>query len=461
MKPIIGEFAKFFYAIRYEDLPAPVVTAAKRFILDLVGVAIGGLEMPFPQMVVDYLGSLGGKEEATLLGHGEKKVPALNAALGNGVCGHALDMDDGFRYGGVHPGVATIPAAIAAGEAKQADGRAIILGTVLGSEIMTRLAKAMNPSHLSRGFHTTGTLGPFGAAAAVGKIYGLTQDRFVRALGLAGLQSAGLLEILHDGAMSKPIHPGKAAMAGILSVELVQRGAQGPASILEGEKGFFKAMADTVNLDDLFVGLGDRFFITDQYIKLHAACRHVHPAIDAVLQLTKDQGIRFGDIDSIKIETYPVAISFCSTETLPDSPSAAKFNLPFSVAIAAYYGDAGMNRFCENTVQNREVQHLADRIKAEVSDRWARVYPNQRGASIELTTLGGKQFSVEVAFPKGEPENPASTEDLLTKFRNNASKLPRESCERLISVIMDLENHTAADVTGYFNATESKSEISV
>jgi 2-methylcitrate dehydratase PrpD len=454
MEPLAEKFADFFYDVGYEDLPEPVVGAAKRSILDLVGVAIGGLEMPFPQMVVDYLGTLGGKAEATLLGHAEKKIPAQNAALGNGVCAHALDMDDGFRYGGVHPSVATIPAALAAGEVENAGGKAIILATVLGSEIMTRLAKAMNPSHLSRGFHTTGTLGPFGATAAAGKICGLTRDQFVWALGLAGLQSAGLLEILHDGAMSKPIHPGKAAMAGILSVEFARRGAQGPASILEGEKGFFKAMADRVNLDELLIGLGDRFFITDQYIKLHAACRHVHPAIDAVLKIKTDHAIRFEEIASIKIATYPVAISFCGTGPLPESPAAAKFHLSFSAALSAYFGDAGMNRFCDETVQNRDIKDLAGRITAEASDRWAGVYPDQRGASLDLTTRDGRRFSVDVALPKGEPENPASTQDLLTKFRSNASRMPADSCERLIAVIMDLEDHAASDITIYFKDIE-------
>ena len=265
MNTLVGEFAKFFCKIQYEDLPEAVIAHAKRFILDLTGVAIGGLEMPFPQMVTQYLASLGGKPEATLLGSATKeKIPAMHAALGNGVCGHALDMDDGYRYGGVHPGVATIPAALAAGEIKQADGKALILGTVLGSEIMNRLAKAMNPSHLNRGFHTTGTLGPFGAVAATAKIYGLDEEKFVGALGMAGLQSAGLLEILHDGAMTKPIHPGKAAMAGIFSVELAARGARGPVTLLEGQKGFFRAMADEVNQDELFDGLGERYFILDQ-----------------------------------------------------------------------------------------------------------------------------------------------------------------------------------------------------
>ena len=452
METLAGKFAKFFCEVKYEDLPEEVVAHAKKYILDLMGVSIGGLSMPFPKMVVDYLMTLGGKPEATLMGApGGTKLPAIHAAFGNGVCGHALDMDDGYRYGGVHPSVPTIPAAIAAGEIKQASGKALILATVLGSEIINRLAKAMNPSHLNRGFHTTGTLGPFGAVVAVGKIYGLEPDRLTRAMGLAGLQGAGLLEILNDGAMAKPIHPGKAAMAGIISVELAQRGAHGPASVFEGEKGFFKAMADEVNQELLIDGLGENYLIGEQYIKLHAACRHVHPAIDAMLQLKRDHRFSSSDIESVYIETYPTALQFCGGNDLPDSGEAAKFSLPYSVALAAYYDDAGMNRFCKETVENSKIQELSSRIKASSGEKWEKGFPHIRGASMKITTKDGEQYFIDVDLPKGEPENPATHEDLISKFRSNAASLDKEKCDELISVIMDLENHSVEDLTRYFS----------
>ncbi|MBW1961092.1 MAG: MmgE/PrpD family protein [Deltaproteobacteria bacterium] len=452
MTTLAREFARFFNRIRFEDLPAPVVMHAKKSILDLIGVAIGGLEMPFPQMVVDYLVSLGGKPEATLLGTpADLKLPALHTALGNGICGHALDMDDGYRFGGVHPGVSTIPAAIAAGEVHRADGKALILGTVLGSEIINRLAKAMNPSHLNRGFHTTGTLGPFGAAAAAGKIYNLDETQFARAFGLAGLQAAGLLEILHDGAMSKPVHPGKAAMAGIFSVELARRGARGPETILEGKKGFFTAMADEVDQEELLQDLGERYFILEQYTKLHAACRHVHPAIDAMLQLKKEHKIAFDAIESVHVSTYPIAISFCGSDPCPQTGEAAKFSLPFSIAMAAFFEDAGMDRFVEETVQNKEIQALAARVTASSEEKWEREYPDKRGASVEITTKDGKKFWMDVPLPKGEPENPPTQEELISKFSSNAAKMPAEARDKLISVIMELENHTVSDLTDHFH----------
>jgi len=451
MKTCAGKFADFFCEARYEDLSSDVVGHAKNFILDFIGVAFGGWGMPFPRMVIDYLMGMGGTPESTLLGTASgRKIPAVHAAFGNGVCGHALDMDDGYRLGGVHPGVCTIPAAIAAGELKKIDGKLLILAVVLGSEIINRLAGAMNPSHLNRGFQTTGTLGVFGAAAAGGKIFGLDNAQLTGAIGMAGLQGAGVLEVVHSGTMTKPMLSGKAAMAGIISAELAQRGAQGPATVFEGEKGLFKAMADEVNQEILFDRLGERYLILDQYVKPHAACRHVHPAVDAMLQLKKDHQISFDHIEAVDIETYPVAVTLCGGKNEPESGEAGKFSLPFSVALAAYYEDAGMNRFCKETIENKDILDLSFRVKTSIGEKWAKSYPHKRGASMRITTKDGNRYAVDVDLPKGEPENPATSEDLINKFRSNAEHMLKEKCNPLISLVMNLENHSVEELTRFF-----------
>ena len=175
---LIEGFADFFCNIKFEDLPAAVVQKTKMLTLDLMGVSIAGLKMDFPKITADYLVGLKGIEEATLFGQ-TTKVPAIHAALANGVASHALDMDDGYRYGGVHAGVAVIPAALAYAEAKQLDGKNLILAIAMGYEIINRIAKAMNPSHLNRGFHTTGTIGTLGAAAACGVLAGLNKKEIL------------------------------------------------------------------------------------------------------------------------------------------------------------------------------------------------------------------------------------------------------------------------------------------
>jgi 2-methylcitrate dehydratase PrpD len=446
METILQRFADYFCTVRFEDLPAPVVHQAKLLTLDLMGVSIAGLKMDFPRMTIDYLSSLRGVEQATLLG-AQGRVPAIHAALGNGVCGHALDMDDGYRFGGVHSGVAVIPAALAFSEAAGADGSAFLLSVVMGYEIVNRLSRAMNPSHLGRGFHTTGTIGVFGAAAACGMLAGLNRDAMASAMGMAGLQGAGLLEILNDGAMVKPIHPGKAGMAGILSVELAKRGAKGPLSVLEGQKGLFKAMADEISTDELFSKLGEQFLLSDQYIKLYAACRHIHPAMDGLLAVMKAKNLTFSDLESIDVATYAVAISFCGSPDMPQTAEAAKFSLAYSIAMAAYFGDAGEDRYVPSVVGNEDIRRLAARVSSRRDAKWEAAYPRQRGATVTITNCNGDVHTVEVPLAKGEPENPASDEDFIAKFRKNASGQDASAIDAMLDVVLSLERRPVSDLT--------------
>jgi 2-methylcitrate dehydratase PrpD len=446
MQTLLERFAEYFSTCKYEDLPPEVVHKTKLLVLDYLGVAIAALKMDFPRLTIDYLESLEGVAQSTLMG-ASRKVPAIHAALGNGISGHALDMDDGYRYGGVHAGVVVIPAALAFAESKQLDGKKLLLAITAGYEIINRVSKAMNPSHLGRGFHTTGTIGVLGAAAACGILAGLNKTQMASALGMATLQAAGLLEILSHGSMVKPLHPGKSSMAGILSVEFALRGAKGPLTALEGDKGLFKAMADTVNADGLFDALGSDFYISGQYIKFHAACRHIHPAIDGLLDIMRDEHLSHLDIKSLKVTTYPVALSFCGATTPPDSAEGAKFNLPFSCAMAAVFGDAGEDRYSIATIQNETILALSERVTFEANERWASTYPRERGATIVLETFAGDTFSVDIPLSKGEPENPATDEDFVRKFKHNTSSQAHELSAQLLKTTLDLERHTVCDLT--------------
>jgi 2-methylcitrate dehydratase PrpD len=209
MKTISETYADFIVHTRFEDLGPEVVQQAKKLILDLVGVALAGYAiMEFPRMVVSYFADLGGKPEATLF-QTKKKFPAINAAFANASCAHALDMDDGHRFGALHPGVAIVPAALAAAELARAHPKALLAGMVAGYEIMIRLGAAITPSSLNRGFHITGITGVYGAAAACAKIMNLNQEETAGALGMAGLQASGLIQVNHEveGAKVKPLNP--------------------------------------------------------------------------------------------------------------------------------------------------------------------------------------------------------------------------------------------------------------
>ena len=442
-------FAKFAQDLQFEDLTQEVVLQAKKSILDLIGVALAGYRMEFPAMAVEYIAGLGGKPEATIIQRG-KKYPAIHAALANGICSHALDMDDGHRYGAVHPASPIVPAAIAAAELRGSNGKDLITATVAGFEVLLRVSRAINPSHLSRGFHTTGTVGAFGAAVASGKLIGLCQEEMVNSIGMAGLQGAGLLEILHDGAMVKSLHSGKAALAGLLAAIFARNGAKGPVSIFEGQKGFLGAMADTVDPDVLLKGLGESFEILGTYFKFHAACRHTHPAIDAALEILRKNSIAPQDIARIEIETYPVAIQFCGHTVHPETVSAAKFSIPFSVAMAILLGDLSTDKFTEANIRDERIKSLADRVKVSPGKDWGVVYPDKRGASVTLKTVSGQSYFTSIHLAKGEPETPASLEELMEKFHTNATQvLTKEKVKRLGENIMNLENLSVSHITSF------------
>jgi 2-methylcitrate dehydratase PrpD len=440
MKSISERYAEFIVRTRFEDLGAEVVQQAKKLILDLVGVSLAGYAtMEFPKNVVGYFADLGGKPEAAIL-HTKKKFPAVNAAFANASCAHAMDMDDGHRFGALHPGVAIIPAAFAAAELVGADAKTLLAGIVAGYEIMIRLGAAITPSSLNRGFHITGITGVFGAAGACAKIMNLNQEETAGGLGMAGLQASGLIQVNHEveGAKVKPLNPARAASNGLLSCILAKRGARGPLQILEGEDGYLKAVSDEVKQDLLTQGLGEDFEILKVYVKLYAACRHAHAPIDAVFEALKGQSVESEQITRVSVETYSAAVRLAGIREAT-TPSAARFSIPFSVALAIAKRDAGPDQYCEEAVHDRIIQALARKVEMAVSDKWETAYPKKRGATVTIHTGRGKKLRYEVGLAKGEPENPASWDEMYRKFFSNATRLlsdkdAKELGERILAI---------------------------
>ena len=448
MQEFSSIYADFVVNTRYDDLEPEVIEQTKKLILDLMGVSLAGYKlMEFPRMVISYMSGLGGTPEATII-QTRKKFPAVNAALANAACAHAVDMDDGHRFAALHPGTVIIPAAIAAAELSGASTKEMVTGIVVGYEVMIRIGMAINPSSLNRGFHSTGIIGPFGASAGAANIMGLTHEETVGAFGLAGLQASGLIQVNHEieGAKVKPINPAKAAMSGLLSCILAQKGAQGPLHIFEGEDGFLKAVTDEVKSDLLTRNLGREFEICNVYIKFYAACRHAHASIDAVLKAFSESHIGAGEIEKISIETYPAAIRFAGI-TNATTPSAGRFSIPFSVALALIKQGAGADKYSEENVRDQAIQSLAGKVHLSVGSKWEKLYPEKRGATVSITDKVNKMWSAEVELAKGEPENPASWEEIYTKFHTNATLLISEKdAKKLGDTIMNLEHSSLGEL---------------
>jgi 2-methylcitrate dehydratase PrpD len=337
-----------------------------------------------------------------------------------------------------HPGAVVIPAALAVGERNNASGRELITSITAGYEVFVRIAKAVNPSHLQRGFHTTGTCGVFAAAAASGKILGLNVDELSNALGLAGIQAAGLLEVVRGESIAKPLQPGKAAQSGVISALLAQNGVSAPDTIFEGENGFCHAFSDSYDLQVITEGLGESYEIMRIYFKFHASCRHTHPAIDGVLKLVKEYNILPEEIEEVQVKTYSIAYNLCGKEYEPKTVSTAKFSIPYCVSAAILRGSVGPEAFTVESI--KDTVNLARKVKVTVDPEIDANFPRERGAKVKIVRGNGEEVEVFIRNPFGEPEAPASIEDIKGKFKSLASKaISASSVNSLIMLVDKLE----------------------
>jgi 2-methylcitrate dehydratase PrpD len=424
--------ANYVNRLRYDDLPAEVVEAAKLVLLDYLASAMAGYKINriFNQALYGVVSDMGGKKESRVMFQGAR-LPAPHAALMNAAYGHGADLDDGNRTAQGHPGVGTIPAALALAEAHGLSGREVIVAIVAGYDIFVRMATALNPSHLSRGFHTTGTIGTIAAAGAAAKALKLPLAGVRNALSLGALQAAGLLEVAESGQMAKPFHPAKAAFNAILAARLAERGAEGPREPLEGRKGFIRAFADQADLDVLRKDLGKRYRISSCYIKLYPACRHTHGAIDAALKLRQSLP-SLNALKAVKVHIYPAAINLTGSIYKPKNQDEAKFSLAYTVATALTKGHFTLKDLDAAKGLDKETRGIISKIEIISDPKLENPAANLRGARVELALKDGTTLREEVKLPKGDPEVPATDEDMEGKLRFCAEDVFPEARQRAI-----------------------------
>jgi len=436
---VTSALVDFICKTGYEDLSPAAVEMAGLAILDWFGSAAAGGRQSPAQMILGVVEELGGVPEATILAGGGKSS-CLNAALVNGAISHIVELDDVHRASIIHPAAPVIPAALAAAEKEHAGGRELMAAVVVGYEVAIRVAEAITPSHYYY-WHTTGTCGTFGAAAAACKIFNLGPDMVAWALGNAGTQAAGLWEFLADGAMSKHLHPGKAAMNGLLAALLARRGFTGAGRILEGEKGFCRATAPEVNFDLITGGLGEGSFKVEEVsFKIHSSCRHTHPAVDVAIDLTKKQEIKPEAVQWVRVGTYKTALDITSNYA-PDSIYAAKFSLPFCVALAISKGRCGLEDFSEAALADPVIRSLMEKVELAVDPELDARHPQLWPAEVKVGLNSGQVLAGQTDSPRGDPENPVAAKDLEIKYLPLASGPWGENRARRI---MDLCRNLAA-----------------
>jgi 2-methylcitrate dehydratase PrpD len=449
--------AETLAATRYEDLPADVIEHTRRSVTDWLGSALGGsIETP-ARLAQQVAARLGTSEDATVFSAG--RASAAAAAFANGVASHILELDDIHKGSTVHAAAPIIPAALAVAEREHADGRAFLAAVTLGYEAAFRIGEAVNPGHYYF-FHPTGTVATFGAAAAAGSLLHLDPDRMVDALGSAGTQAAALWEFNADGAMSKHLHPGKAAMNGILAADLARAGFTGATRILEGERGFFRAMSQSFDESRITDGLGARWKIGENGYKLYPCCGHTHTAVDCALDVrarrtwTKDDVLR--EVSGIEIETYGPGYEIVK-EMNPRTPYQAKFSLAYCVAAALLEGTLGLEqfsgeRFGGEGVRDRAIAELLRRVNVKVAGELTAKYPAAWPVRLTVSRRGGAVERAASDYPKGNAENPVSTEELERKFTVLVgSRFGGQTAETMLRALHSIEQ--ASDMAALFAFT--------
>ena len=438
LSKIIANYVK---VTNYDRLPEEVVDFTKQCILDYFGSAIAGSEEEPIRIIDAYASEMGGSQQATLITGGKTSV--AQAAFVNGASSHIVELDDIHKASIIHAATVVIPAAFAIAEWKHLSGKALITAIAIGYEVCYRIGEAVTPSHYYY-WHNTATCGTFGAAAAVAKLLDLNEEQIIHALGSAGTQAAGLWEFIEDGAMSKQLHPGKAAMNGVISSLLAEKGFTGARKILEGNRGFFNAMSENYDESLITKGLGEQFKIMENGFKIHASCRHTHHAMDIMITLKKKKAIEVESIQKVVVKTYQVALNITDNDN-PTTEYAAKFSIQFCTSLALVKGEGGLNAFNEKTLWDKNVRSVMEKVEVQVDSTIDKNYPEKWGATIEVILKTGEKITMETDFPKGDPENPVTREDLIAKFLELTKGLPTVESESIVNQVMTLETLESID----------------
>jgi len=429
------KLADYIISTSYEDLPVEVVEFTKLCILDYFGSAIAGADKPPVQIIHNLIQEMGGEEQATLFTGGRSSV--LHASLVNGAASHIMELDDIHKGSVIHAATVVVPAALAVAEWKNLSGKDLITAVAIGYEVCFRIGEAVTPSHYYY-WHNTATCGTFGAAAATAKLLNLNVEQTIHTLGSAGTQAAGLWQFIEDGAMSKQLHPGKAAMNGVISALLAEKGFTGATQILEGNRGFFRAMSEEFDESKIISGLGEVFKITENSFKIHASCRHTHPAMDLMIDLAQEKSFRVEEVEEIKVGAYQAAINITNND-YPKTQYASKFSLQFCTALALLKGKGGLDQFTDETLWDEDIRALMKKVCVELDHEIEEAYPEKWGSKVEITLRGGEKIVVQTEYPKGDPENPVTSNDLVDKFMVLANRLPDDKKVVFADSILNLE----------------------
>lgn len=431
-----GEFVEF---MREAPLAPNVLHHAKRAVIDWVAAALPGAVVPPATALEAALGEELDRGAARLVLGRSATVRA--AALINGTAAHTVEVDDIFRDGIYHPGAPTIAAALALAQAGALNGMALLRAVIAGYEVSTRIARAMGRAHY-RYWHNTGTVGAFGAAAAGASALTLDRARAAHALATVTTFAAGLQQAFRGDSMSKPLHAGRAAEAGVTAALAAGAGVTGAFDVIEGPAGFGRAMGAGPDWDKALATLGTEFNITRITFKNHACCGHTFAAIDGVLAARAALSVVAGDIARVRIGSYRAATEVSGIED-PRTPAEARFSLKYVVAHALRHGSVRLAAFEPAPLADPATRALMQRIEAAIDPELDAAFPGQRAARVSIETRDGRSHDLLQPARKGDPELPLDDRELESKYLELAAPVLGDAAARaLLERLWRLERET-------------------
>lgn len=434
MKATIAErLSEHFARMSYNGLPGNTRAGVKRLMLDYLGVALAGSRSESGHVASRYVRAVGGKPQATLIGHGAR-VPLEAAAFANAISSHSIELDDIDVLALFHFSPPVYSAALAAAEAAGASGKDLIVGLAAGCEMMERASRAANNALRNRGFHTTPTCGVFGATAAAGKMLKLDAGQLTSAFGLAGAQASGLME-MYGPSMQKRFNPGPAARNGAAAAAIARQGFTGAATIFEGERGFLRAFSGPADPGALTQGLNRDYKLLIEF-KPYSCARPIHNAIDCALDIRKRYQPDLGAIKRVVMARHPDWAHYHQNAS-PRTYHEAQVSLPFSVAVALKEGQALLKQYSDANIANPIIRRISSRVEFIADKRLP------RGVSCKMTMemANGHRYTSQVDYPKGSVENPMSDAELLGKFTSLATPtLGERRAAQLAETVQRLEH---------------------
>jgi len=416
-KSVSHQIAEYAFALKFKDLPDGVVNEVKRFLYDSVGCAFGGYRTRDVNILRDIYKEMNGKGEATVIGFGDK-IPAVNATLVNSLMMRALDFNDIYwKEDPSHPSD-LIPAALAVGEMVDASMKEVVTAIVLAYEFEMRLCEFAVPGVRERKWHHA-TLTQFVSPIVAGKLMELNVEQMVNAIGINGAHNhtigcptAGKLTM-----MKNTVDP-MAVQSGVFAALMAQKGFSGTEAVFEGKEGFMDVFGPEWDMEKLTGGLGSSFKILECSMKAFPTEALTHTHITTTLKVVKENDISYDKIDEVTVTTIARAcdILFDAHKYKPESRETADHSLPYCIAAALVDHQVTTNSFSDEKLKDPRIWEVINKIKGKASKEFEAMFPAKQPSKVEVKTTDGKKFEAYLEYPKGDPREPMSEEDLQGKF---------------------------------------------